>query len=426
MEESRLVMLTCAKGAMKAANIMPREARARPSLAPLALRAPCAARACALAAVLPRAPAPRREARRRRTAAAHRTAGACERGLRAAGGHPDHGEHVCAGAVAERDGGQLLWHALGRAALQPGRPGLHVGHHRGGARAAPAQGARCPPAARPRARAHARPVPARAAPGRPAHGGRGAPRRPPGSAQVGRAYMLARALRCQCQEPAQLLLLMETLFIPCGQHTQCLDTLLQHVGSKRAAPARSAARGAGCSEADAGWPRGAGGCGQGGAAAGAREHHQRHVPRQRQGASRRQRAVQARRQRGRAVHTARGPAFHAAQRGPMRTLESFRQYAAGRTCIRVTCADAHVPSAPVSGAVAAKRALAEPRRLTRQLSGPQEAGPPAGKVRAGVHGAHAAHVGRGPGLHPVRPARPPACRTAQAPAGRAGGRTSAC
>lgn len=29
MEESRLVMLTCAKGAMKAANITPREARAR-------------------------------------------------------------------------------------------------------------------------------------------------------------------------------------------------------------------------------------------------------------------------------------------------------------------------------------------------------------------------------------------------------------
>ena len=28
MEESRLVMLTCAKGAMKAANITPREARA--------------------------------------------------------------------------------------------------------------------------------------------------------------------------------------------------------------------------------------------------------------------------------------------------------------------------------------------------------------------------------------------------------------
>ena len=27
MEESRLVMLTCAKGAMKAANITPREAR---------------------------------------------------------------------------------------------------------------------------------------------------------------------------------------------------------------------------------------------------------------------------------------------------------------------------------------------------------------------------------------------------------------
>jgi len=145
--------------------------------------------------------APRRPAAPRRCSAC--VARACERARRAAGGHPDHGEHVCAGAVAERDGGQLLWHALGRAALQPGRPGLHVRHHRGGARAAPAQGARPRTAARPRARAHARPLPAKAAPGRSALGGRGVPRRPPASPQVERARVLAGALGCQCQEPAQ-------------------------------------------------------------------------------------------------------------------------------------------------------------------------------------------------------------------------------
>jgi len=203
MEESRLVMLTCAKGAMKAANIMPREARARPhpcTACPARagrrarLCAHCGAAACA-------GTAPRRPAAPRRCSAC--VARACERARRAAGGHPDHGEHICAGAVAERDGGQLLWHALGRAALQPGRPGLHVGHHRGGARAAPAQGAPPRTAARPRARAHARPLPAKVAPGRPLLGGRGVPRRPPASPQVGRARVLAGALRCQCQEPAQ-------------------------------------------------------------------------------------------------------------------------------------------------------------------------------------------------------------------------------
>ncbi len=71
MEESRLVMLTCAKGAMKAANIMPREARARPHpCTACPARAVRRARLCAHV-VLPRAPAPRREGRRHRAAAAH-------------------------------------------------------------------------------------------------------------------------------------------------------------------------------------------------------------------------------------------------------------------------------------------------------------------------------------------------------------------